>query len=117
MFFEQYGHEPFIAVSRHWIQHLRMTAAPQALLPEKQEGGCAALSVMEAHLRESEWFGGDTMSIAEIALFAYTHVADEGGFDLARCPAVGAWLDRVRDEPGHIPMEPARENVIEPRRS
>ena len=92
MFFEQYSHEPCIAVARHWIQHVEMTAAQRARLPAKQEGGRAALAVMENHLRGSSWFGGDAISIADIALYAYTHVADEGGFDLSHYPAVGAWL-------------------------
>ena len=113
MFFEQYSHEPFIAVARHWIQHVEMTEAQRTQLPEKQEGGSAALSVMEGHLRESAWFGGDAMSIADIALYAYTHVADEGGFDLARYPAVSDWLARVAEQPGHVAMNPAPEGVVE----
>ena len=114
MFFEQYSHEPFIAVARHWIQHVEITDAQRAQLPEKQEGGNAALSVMEEHLRGSKWFGGDAISIADIALYAFTHVADEGDFDLARYPAVSGWLERVRDQPGHVPMGPALEGVIAP---
>ena len=114
MFFEQYSHEPCIAVARHWIQHLEMTDAQRAQLPEKQEGGRAALSVMERHLGESDWFGGNAMSIADIALYAYTHVADEGGFDLADYPGVVAWLDRVAEQPGHVPMNPAPEGVVHP---
>ena len=114
MFFEQYSHEPYIAVARHWIQHLEMTDAQRAQLPEKQEGGRAALAVMERHLGESDWFGGDAMSIADIALYAYTHVADEGGFDLADYPGVVAWLDRVAEQPGHVPMNPAPEGVVSP---
>ena len=114
MFFEQYSHEPFIAVARHWIQHAEMTAEQHAQLPAKQEGGRAALAVMENHLDDSSWFGGDTPSIADIALYAYTHVADEGGFDLANYPAVGAWLDRVEEHPNHIPMNPAPVGVVVP---
>ena len=113
MFFEQYSHEPFIAVARHWIRHVEMTDSQRIQLPEKQEGGRAALSVMEGHLRESDWFGGDAMNIADIALYAYTHVADEGGFDLARCPAVSDWLRRVAAQPGHVPMNPAPVGVVE----
>ena len=104
MFFEQYSHEPYIAVARHWIQHVEMTRAQAAQLPEKQEGGNAALAVMEGRLAESNWFVGDAMTIADIALYAYTHVADEGGFDLSRYPAVCDWLARVREQPGHVPM-------------
>ena len=114
MFFEQYSHEPFIAVARHWIQHLEMTEAQRAQLPDKHAGGRAALAVMERHLGGSDWFGGDAMGIADFALYAYTHVADEGGFDLADYPAVGAWLARVAEQPGHVPMNPAPEGVVHP---
>ena len=114
MFFEQYSHEPCIAVARHWIQHLEMTESQRAQLPDKQEGGRAALSVMEHHLSESEWFGGDAMSIADFALYAYTHVADEGGFELGGYPAVSAWLARVAAQPGHVPMNPAPEGIVRP---
>ena len=113
MFFEQYSHEPFIAVARHWIQHVEMTDAQRAQLPGKQAGGRAALSVMEDHLRGSEWFGGYSMNVADIALYAYTHVADEGGFDLGDYPAVRRWLGRVADQPGHVPMNPVSEGVVE----
>ena len=113
MFFEQYSHEPFIAVARHWMQHMEMTDDQRAQLPAKQEGGRAALAVMETHLGGSRWFGGDAMTIADIALYAYTHVAEEGGFDLERYPAVGAWLGRVEEQPGHVPMHPAPVGVVE----
>ena len=113
MFFEQYSHEPCIAVARHWIQHVEMTEARRAQLPAKQEGGRAALAVMEQHLRESDWFGGDAMSIADIALYAYTHVAGEGGFDLSGYPAVTGWLARVAGQPGHVPMNPAPTGVVQ----
>ena len=105
MFFEQYSHEPCIAVARHWIQHMEMTDEQRARLPAKLEGGRAALAVMEGHLGEADWFGGKSMTIADIALYAYTHVADEGGFELADYPAVRAWLDRVAAQPGHVPMD------------
>ena len=113
MFFEQYSHEPCIAVARHWIQHVEMTESQRTQLPEKQEGGRAALSVMEGHLRESDWFGGDAMTIADMALYAYTHVAGEGGFDLARYPSVSDWLARVAERPRHVPMHPAPVGVVE----
>ena len=112
MFFEQYSHEPFIAVARHWIQHMEMTEAQRAQLPDKHAGGRAALAVMERHLAGSDWFGGVAIGIADFALYAYTHVADEGGFDLADYPAVGAWLARVAEQPGHVPMNPAPEGVV-----
>ena len=112
LFFEQYSHEPYIAVARHWIRHVEMTAAQRAQLPAKREGGHAALAVMEGHLGGADWFGGDAMTVADIALYAYTHVADEGGFDLAPYPNVTAWLARVAAEPGHVPMLPAPEGVV-----
>ena len=115
LFFEQYSHEPYIAVARHWIQHVEMTAAQRAQLPAKQEGGHAALAVMERHLGGADWFGGDGMTVADIALYAYTHVAHEGGFDLSGYPAVTAWLARVAAEPGHVPMLPAPEGTVESR--
>ena len=105
MFFEQYSHEPFVAVARHWIRHIEMTDDQRARLPALQDGGRAAISVMEGHLRRADWFGGEGMTIADIALYAYTHVAGEGGFDLDAWPAVRAWLDRVAAEPGHVPMD------------
>ena len=113
MFFEQYSHEPNIAVARHWIQHSDMTDAQRAQLPAKQDGGRAALAVMERHLGGADWFGGEAMSIADIALYAYTHVADEGGFDLADYPNVTVWLARIAAEPGNVPMLPAPEGIVE----
>ena len=114
MFFEQYSHEPYIAVARHWIQHVEMTESQRIQLPEKQAGGRASLAVMEGHLAGFNWFGGHAMNIADIALYAYTHVAGEGGFDLSDYPRVSDWLGRVREQPGHVPMEPASEGIIVP---
>ena len=117
MFFEQYSHEPHIAVARHWIQHVEMTEEQRARLPEKREGGNAELTVMEGHLQDVDWFGGQAMSIADIALYAYTHVAHEGGFDLERYLAVRDWLARAERIPGHVPMEPVTEGIIRPKAS
>ena len=104
MFFEQYSHEPYIAVCRFWLKHLEMTEDRNALLAEKQERGRAALEVMERHLEGRTFFVGDSCTIADIALYAYTHVAPEGGFDLAGFPGVCAWLERIRRQPGHVPI-------------
>ena len=104
MFFEQYSHEPFIAVVRHWLHLGGLTDEQRAQLPAKRKGGHAALAVMEGHLGRTDWFGGEGMTVADIALYAYTHVAGEGEFDLGAYPAVRAWLDRVAAEPGHVPM-------------
>jgi len=105
MFFEQYSHEPNIATVRFWITH-RVEMTPERLdqLPIKHRLGHAALGVMEQHLAERRFFVADRYSIADIALYAYTHVAGEGGFDLGPYPAIRAWLDRVASEPRHVPI-------------
>jgi len=102
MFFEQYSHEPYIAVARAWLHVFGMDEERKRQLPQKQKLGYDALAVMERHLGERTFFVGERYSIADIALYAYTHVADEGGFDLTGFPAVGAWLRRVRAQPGHV---------------
>ena len=102
MFFEQYSHEPYVAVARYFLQHLEMTEARRVLLAEKQEKGRAALAVMEDHLATRTYFVGERTTIADLALYAYTHVADEGGYDLEPYPGVRAWLARVTAAPGHI---------------
>src|SRR5437773_1483962 len=99
MFFEQYSHEPYVAVARAWLHLFGMDDERRRQLPQKQKLGYDALGVMEAHLADRGFFVGERYSIADIALYAYTNVADEGGFDLGRFPAVRAWLDRVRAEP------------------
>ena len=103
MFFEQYSHEPYIAVVRFW-RHAGMVESKRDQLEERVSRGYAALGVMETHLRERTFFVAERYSIADIALYAYTHVAHEGGFDLSRFPAIGAWLARVRAQPGHVPI-------------
>ena len=102
MFFEQYSHEPYIAVVRHWVSHLGKTPESEPQLPMRTERGYHALSVMETRLKDHTWFAGEGYSIADIALYAYTHVAPEGGFDLARFPGIRGWLKRVETQPGHI---------------
>jgi glutathione S-transferase len=103
MFFEQYSHEPFIATSRFWLQHKPESPEKTALLASKHDGGRAALRIMEDHLAKSNFFAGD-YSIADIALFAYTHVAHEGGFPLDDFPKIRAWIERVKEQPGFVPM-------------
>ena len=103
MFFEQYSHEPFIATSRFWLQHKPDSPERSALVASKRDGGWAALKVMEEHLSRSDFFVGD-YSIADIALFAYTHVSHEGGFALDGFPQVRDWIQRVRAQPGFVPM-------------
>ena len=103
MFFEQYSHEPNIAVLRFWA-HAGIEPDPREALA-KFNGGLAALEGMERHLANRDFLVGDSLTIADIALFAYTHVADEGGFELGRFPAIEAWLGRVRAVPGYVPID------------
>lgn len=105
MFFEQYSHEPYIATSRFIIRYLGSPAERKADLLQKKDGGYAALGVMEGQLRSQEFMTGDKFTIADIALFAYTHVADEGGFDLKDFPAVVHWIERIKSRSGYTPME------------
>ncbi len=103
MFFEQYSHEPYIAVVRFWCFSGQAEAMKDEI-PARMERGYQALGVMEGHLAEQDFFVGGRYSIADIALYAYTHVAEEGRFELARFPRVQAWLERVAAQPGHIPI-------------
>ena len=104
LFFEQYSHEPNIAVVRFWVA-IADAPAPEAELEARRRGGHAALRAMEGHLAEGRAFlVGERYTIADIALYAYTHVAPEGGFDLEPYPAVRAWLERVATQPGHVAM-------------
>jgi glutathione S-transferase len=106
MFFEQYSHEPYIAVARFIRGWTPADSPRRAELPKLRERGHQALAVMERHLLSAPWFGGTSYGIADIALFAYTDVAGEGGFDLAPYPALRDWLARVRATPGFVPMPP-----------
>ena len=101
MFFEQYSHEPNIAVVRFWVAVAR-TPPPEAEVRARREAGYRALDAMERELAGREFLVADRYTIADIALYAYTHVAGEGGFDLAGYPAILAWLERVEAEPGHV---------------
>jgi glutathione S-transferase len=104
MFFEQYSHEPYVATPRFILKHLPADSPRRAELPQRLERGRAALSVMEQHLTTRRFFVGERYSIADIALYAYTHVADEATLDLAPYPNVVAWMGRVADRPRHIPI-------------
>ena len=103
MFFEQYSHEPFIAVARFICGWTPLDSPRRADLAQLRVRGYQALAVMEKHLAANRWFSGD-YGIADIALFAYTHCAADGGFDLSGYPAVQRWLERVRAQPGFVPM-------------
>ncbi len=100
MFFEQYSHEPYVAVARFWLT--KNIEVPAEDLAERQRVGYLALEAMEGHLADHEYLVGERYSIADIALYAYTHVAHEGGFDLGGYPAIRAWLERVAAQPGHV---------------
>lgn len=102
MLFEQYSHEPYVAVARYIMRHLADNHPRRAELPERRKQGLAAFSVMETHLQSRRFFVDETYSLADIALYAYSHVADQGGFDLAKFPAVQHWLERVASQPNYI---------------
>lgn len=104
LFFEQYSHEPYVAVAR-FIQHLNPGCGRQAELPVLHARGLAALRIMEAHLAAHRFFVGDRYGIADIALYAYTHVAAEGGFDLDGFPSIRRWLADVARQPGHVRID------------
>jgi glutathione S-transferase len=105
MFFEQYTHEPNVATPRYWITHrVEMTPERRLSIVTKRKLGHDAIAVMERHLGEHDYFVGGRYSIADIALYAYTHVAPEAGIGLEAYPAVTAWLDRVAAQPGHVPL-------------
>jgi glutathione S-transferase len=106
MFFEQYSHEPYIAVARFWLKFAPKEELEKrrSLVPEWMAKGAAALDVMEGHLAQNAWFAADRYSIADIALYGYTHCAGDGGFDLSRYPAVERWLRDVEAQPGYIPL-------------
>jgi len=106
LFFEQYSHEPVIAVRRALTVYAeRRAAATPERMAELLVAGHRALAVMEQRLRTAEWLAGTSFSVADIALYAYTHTAHEGGFDLALYPGIGGWLSRVRGLPRHIPID------------
>jgi glutathione S-transferase len=107
MFFEQYNHEPNVATLRFWLAFVgedRLAEDQRALIPAKRAAGEAALRLMDDHLAARRFFVGERLTLADIALYAYTHVAGEGGFDLSAVPNVGRWLARVADQPDYIGM-------------
>lgn len=104
MFFEQYSHEPYLAVARFWA-HAGIDPS-EAERDAKREGGTAALKALEHHLRDRTFLVAERYTVADIALYAYTHVAPEGGFDLDPYPRLRDWLGRVQRQPGHVPIEP-----------
>jgi glutathione S-transferase len=106
MFFEQYDHEPAIAVVRFWLAFSGRPREDFAdRLDERMAAGYRALDALERHLAGRSWLVGERITVADIALYAYTHVAHEGGFELERYPAIASWLERVASEPGHVPID------------
>jgi glutathione S-transferase len=105
MFFEQYDHEPAIAVARFWLAYSGRPEEFTDRLPERTAAGHRALTAMERHLGGRQFLVGNGVTLADIALYAYTHVADEGGFELEAYPAVRSWLERVAADPGHVPID------------
>jgi glutathione S-transferase len=105
LFFEQYDHEPAIAVVRFWLAYSGRPEAFADRLEERTAAGHKALAAMEAHLASRSFLVAERYTVADIALYAYTHVAHEGGFGLAAYPAVQAWLDRVATQPGNVPID------------
>ena len=102
MFFEQYSHEPYVAVPRFWLT--KNIAVDPETLADRQRVGYFAFDAMEAHLAGHEFLAADRYTIADIALFAYTHVAHEGGFDMSGYPGIAAWVARVAAQPRHVPI-------------
>lgn len=105
-FFEQYSHEPYIAVARFIALYLGLPEERRGEYEAKQGGGRKALAVMEHALSGNPWLVGDHLTIADISLYAYTHVAHEGGFDLSVYPSINSWLGRVSEHPRHVKMQP-----------
>lgn len=105
MFFEQYSHEPNVAVARFLMHFTAPDDQRRRTLPDRRTAGYAALDVMERHLARNPFLAAGRYSIADIALYAYTHTAEEGGFSLAKYPAIRAWLDRVKAQSGHVTID------------
>ena len=103
-FFEQYSHEPYIAVARYINIYLGLPDSRRAEFEDKQAGGYQALAVMEKQLTQTPYLIGNTISLADISLFAYTHVAHEGGFDLSAYPGIRNWIGLIQSQPNFVPM-------------
>jgi len=107
MFWEQYSHEPNVATLRFWkdwVGHANLTEAQKHQIPGKREAGDAALKLMDKHLEGRDWFVAGHMTLADLCLFPYTHVAHEAGFEMHLYPRVGNWLERVKGQPQYVPM-------------
>jgi glutathione S-transferase len=108
MFWEQYNHEPNIATLRFWMREIRpenLNDMQRLQMPAKRQGGNAALKLMDEHLSGRDWFVGDSISLADICLFAYTHVAGDAEFDLGRYPNVVQWIERVKGQPRYVALD------------
>jgi glutathione S-transferase len=105
LFWEQYDHEPYVAVVRAWVKFFGVPAGREKELEERRARAHGALDVMERHLGEHDWFSAGRYTVADIALYAYTHVGADGGLALERYPAIGRWMERVRSQPGHLAIE------------
>lgn len=108
MFFEQYNHEPNVATLRFWLAFVgegNLSDQQRAQIPAKRAAGEAALALMDQHLAQADWLAGGMLSLADIALHAYTHVAEAGGFRLGDYPAIGRWLARIAATPGFVAMD------------
>ena len=105
MFFEQYSHEPYIATIRFWVAFQKSAEKNAAEISRRMPQGYAALAVMDEHLSRQDFFVRNIYTIADIALYAYTHVAEEGGFDLTRFPHVQAWIERIQRQPDYISID------------
>ena len=104
MFFEQYSHEPYIATVRYWISILKDKQGKSSQIEQRMPLGYAALDVMETHLKSHDFFAGNTYSVADIALYAYTHVAEEGEYNLSPYKNIKQWFSRVESQVGYVPI-------------
>jgi len=105
LFWEQYSHEPYVAVARAWVRYFGVPAGKEAELEERRARGRQALDTMERHLERRDFFAAERYTVADIALYAYTHVAPEGGLELSGRPSLQRWLDRVAGQPGHVAID------------